>query len=177
MTTPNTYGYNKSGAFGFMRIEPSDLADIGRWELNTENTVPEFCHSGSNGFNVTVKGKCRGDVAGEQVLNTEDEIYYRAQVGDLVTLKLYEDRTRYFELDARFKTYKEAVEIDQASEIRVPFTATVHGGWWFPKQGTNQYSSAWYQTGGENPTGDPNYNEVGNAVTVAPINIPPTPNS
>jgi hypothetical protein len=166
MTTQNNYSYNRSGAFGFARIDPSDLADIGRWEIHTENSVPEFCHSGSNGFNVTVKGKCRGDCNLEQILNTEDEIYYRFQDGDLTTLKLFETTSlsRMYLMVARVKSIDEAVEIDNATEIRIPCALTIHGGWQFP--------GGQLQTGGENPTGNPNYNGNTPGTTMqAPINI------
>jgi hypothetical protein len=141
-------GRNLCGDCGFVRIDPSDLSDIGRWEFTMENTVPEFCHSGSDGFNVTLKGKSRGDVSFEQILDADDEVYERFNVGDLVTLLLYENDTRFWTVPARIKTIGETVEINDAREEMVRVTAVCHGAW------TDPHGNL---MGGceENPYGDP----------------------
>jgi hypothetical protein len=139
---------NVCGDRGFVRIDPSDLADIGRWELNIENNVPEFCHSGTNGFNITLKGKGRGECNFEQILNTDDAVYAQFETGDLVTLLLYETEFRFWTFPARIKTIGETVEINQATEEVVRCTAVAHGAWTYP-DGTVASGA------NDNPYGDP----------------------
>jgi hypothetical protein len=128
---PVSHG-NISGQCGFIHIDPSDLADIGRWEFNMEASVPEFAHSGSNGYNLTALGKARGDITFEAILNIYDSIYDRIGIGQLVTLLLYENDVRHWIVPARIKTIGETVEINQATEVSVRVTAVTHGQWTYP---------------------------------------------
>jgi hypothetical protein len=133
MTNPPPVEHgNISGQCGFIHVDPSDLADIGRWEFNREATVPEFCHSGSNGYNLTALGKARGDVSFDAILNIYDSIYDIIAEGQLVTLLLYENNVRHWIVPVRIKTIGETVEINQATEISIRVTAVTHGQWTYP---------------------------------------------
>jgi hypothetical protein len=146
-------GRNLCGDCGFVRIDPSDLSDIARWEMTLENTVPEFCHSGSGGCNVTLKGKFRGDVSFEQILDADDAVYDAFTVGDLVTLLLYENATRFWTVVARIKTIGETVEINDAREEIVRVTAVIHGPYLTSPNDPHPYN------GCGNPYGDPSLDD------------------
>lgn len=126
-------GKNLSGKCGKLRMGASDFADVGRWESSLSSNNKSFAHSGSNGHDVTLDGNRNGTLTFDVILHTEDELWKRVKIGDLVTLNAYEHKNRQpWIFPCRIATMSETVNIRDGGEITQAVTANLHGAWTYP---------------------------------------------
>lgn len=121
-----------SGKNGKILVGSSTLPGIRKWSADLKSNNPQFATSDAPGHKVSVAGVKSGTVSFEAVLDDGDVIYEDYKPGQEVTLKLYENATRFWIVPVRIEGIKGEADINDGGELVVPYEATCNGAWTYP---------------------------------------------
>jgi hypothetical protein len=114
-----------SGKNGKVRIVNTDVADVLKWTWNQTSNNPSYASNSTAGHKKRVLGVKDGtgtieflrDSAAAQIIN----------VGESVTLLLYEDGTKNHSVPAVIDSLSEAVDVDNGDLVRMTANFSQNG--------------------------------------------------
>ena len=121
-----------SGKNGKILVGNTTLPAIRKWTFDFKSNNPQFATSDAPGHKVSVGGVKSGTVSFEAVLDDGNVIYENYKPGQEVTLKLYENATRFWTVPVRIEGIKGEADINDGGELVVPYEATTNGAWTYP---------------------------------------------
>lgn len=119
-----------SGQYGAVKIGSSCVAEADKWSLDKECTLHEYrtCSSPGNGGTGVVAGARKHSGSCEGIFDPADPIETYFDEGDSVTLKLYVNDTKYYQVAAVVeKLTIGEIDIAQGAPVRWSMTFKVHG--------------------------------------------------
>ncbi len=121
-----------SGKDGSVKVGVSTLPSVRKWSFDFKSNNPQFATSDAPGHKVSVAGVKSGTVNFEAVLDTDNVIYTSYKPGQLVTLLLHENASRYWTVPVRIEGITGECDINDGGELVVPYSATTYGAWTYP---------------------------------------------
>ena len=123
---------NISGKDGKVLMGATVIGNCKKIALSTKSNNPQFAHESSDGYKVSVAGVKSGSLSFDLVLDTQAAAYNLIDVGDAVTLKIYEDDTRFWSIPCRIDDIDENIDIDGGGEVTLGYKASTNGAWTKP---------------------------------------------
>ena len=122
-----------SGKEGSLFVDGGSLADITAWRFTTPADNISYASSATGGFRKRLSGARHGLGRVSFVLNTLDAATARLAAGDLVTLQLNLDPTRYYYVPAIIDDVQLSVDVNQRDPIRGTADFTTNVAWIEPE--------------------------------------------
>lgn len=123
---------NISGVRGKIAVSSTDIDCVRKWSAKLQSNNPSFASSTVPGHKVSVAGVKSGTVSFEVALNVDAPQTEDFKVGQAVTLKLYEDATRFWTFPVRIDSVGQDVDINDGGEVVVQYEASTNGVWTYP---------------------------------------------
>jgi exosome complex RNA-binding protein Rrp4 len=122
----------ESGKTGKIVIGSSDVTDIKNWKFDRSSNVKTYASSSTAGYQKAVAANKSGTVSFEAVIDQSTSINSILNVGDLVTLKLYRNASKYWTVPCRIESMSDDVNIEEGEPPTVSVEASTHGTWTKP---------------------------------------------
>lgn len=122
----------KSSKLGKITLGASDFAHVRNWRFSKTSNNKKYASSTSGGHELTTKGPFGGTVSFDLVLDPDDRIEERINVGDQVTLELYQDGSNYWSVPVRIASMDDEVQIEAGEPPTIACEADCHGAWTQP---------------------------------------------
>ena len=124
-----------SGQNGKVVAGSTTLAQITKWAWDTEANVTEYASSSAAGYKVAIPGVKHGAGSVEFMLDDTTPPFLAAtaiKAGESVTLKLYEDGTRFWTVPAVIKSEHFETDINDGPPVSGNFSFVANGQWTYP---------------------------------------------
>jgi|GEM_PF-3736877 len=122
----------KSSKTGKITVGASDFAEIRNWRFSKTSNNKTYATSSTSGHQKTTKGMFGGTVSFDAVLEPEDALEDRIKVGDQVTLELYYDATRKWQVPVRISSMDDECQIEEGEPPTIAVESDCHGAWTYP---------------------------------------------
>lgn len=128
---------NKSGKSGKLVVGASKILGVRNIQTTQTSNNPQFATSETNGHKITVGGVKNATMSADIVLDTDERLEDRMEVGDAVTLLVYEDASVSETYPMRLESISKAIDINDGGEVTQAVTFSPNGRWTFSGGGAS----------------------------------------